>query len=895
MLRNICRGLTVPLRAVLALILLGLAHSVLAYPAHYAVIRQAADGALSLVSLQAVNLSGSAETSSAPLTGTRLQSFLSAELVDSESGAVVHATAADASPWLRGEFHGADTIDGHHLLVEDRYYVIRVPAVSGTRLRVTGIRDSEAIASARQSTSRQGASLQAPAVLEIDLDRVSSEASAVALPSRPSATTASIVLINNGDPANRLDLLIVAEGYTAAQQSLFIQQATTLANAFLSISPYADFRHLINVSWLFVPSNESGADKPDCAETPGQPVVTVDTAFDATFCAGGIRRLVTVSGSKVLTAAAAVPDWDKIMVLVNDSEYGGSGGSFSVATTHPSSTGIMQHEFGHSFSLLADEYSSPAPGYAPCSDAPNFARPCESNVTDQNNRGALKWNRWVAAATPIPTLNPLSDPIAAGLWQGARYLATGMYRQCYQGIMQILGKPFCHVDSEAFVKRLYNGGWGVPATGVSLIEPGASPVSGSPIATPGATLTFAAALAGSKPAAALTAVWLVDGVAALTLPAASGTGLNFPYLVPDAGSHTVELRVTDATPFLLDAPSQSRQWNLGPQPPPAKRGGIDMDADGKGKIVLRNALPQLQAARLVGNVFQFTTLADPGPAYRLIGVGDFDGNGKSDLAFQNTTQGTFGDIKIWKDFSAANEVFWRQVKQVWDVQAFGDLDGDGFGDLVWRYVVSESADTGVSYIWFTNGAAVTQVRKRGGAPLDWKLLGAADLNHDGAADMVYVSPANQARALMATANRTCANLLIGDLPNGYTALKLADFTGRRRGDILLRNATSGQVQLLSLNASGLVLPTYTGAPDDQNASCTASSLVIPGTTMVLPLTQPAWQFWVSADLNGDGITDIVWKQPDGTLTVWLLGADGAAPTVITNAGTVPAGFTVFQP
>lgn len=326
---------------------------------------------------------------------------------------------------------------------------------------------------------------------------------------------------------------------------------------------------------------------------------------------------------------------------------------------------------------------------------------------------------------------------------------------------------------------------------------------------------------------------------------------------------------------------------------PLSRGVIDIDGDGKHEILVRSSDGRLQSASLVNNALQFSATPDPGVGNRIVGVGDFNGDGRADLAFQNMTQGTFGDVKMWSGFSNTSEINWRQVKQVWDVEALGDLDGDGFADLVWRYVVTESPDTGVSYIWFTNGNAVTQVRKRGGAPLDWKLLGALDINGDGAADMIYLNPQGQLRALMATPSRTCANLSAGTLPAGFSVLKFADFSGTGRGDLLLRDA-AGAVQLFSLDATGLTLPTYTGAPDDQNASCTGSSLTVASSTLVLPTTDPSWQFYASGDLNGDGQTDIVWKQPNGALTVWLLAASGAAPLVIQNAGTAPTGFTAFQ-
>jgi Galactose oxidase, central domain/Kelch motif/FG-GAP-like repeat/FG-GAP repeat len=335
-------------------------------------------------------------------------------------------------------------------------------------------------------------------------------------------------------------------------------------------------------------------------------------------------------------------------------------------------------------------------------------------------------------------------------------------------------------------------------------------------------------------------------------------------------------------------------YTLSPEQRPSSRGLIDIDGDSKSEILLKNATGQLQLATYSNGVLSFRQTSSPGSANRLIAVGDIDGDGKSDLIFQNTTQGEFGDVRLWKGFEPANEIYLRQVKQVWDAQATGDLDGDGYGDLVWRYVLSGSPDTGVSYVWFTDGRSVKQVRKRGGAPLDWTLLGAADINADGAADMFYLSPANQLRVLMATPNRTCANFLVANLGQ-YKVLRLADFSGRLSGDILLQDVSPGRIDLLSVDAVGTPLPAYQGIPDDPNAACTATSTRIPSVLSRLPNIDSGVQFWASGDVNGDGRTDIIWRRPDGTLTLWLMKQIGMMPEIVERVGSVPIGFTPFQP
>lgn len=419
---------------------------------HYFVLKEDTVGTLSIESHQIIDINDKSDESNLNQPqSSRLKSRIDVFVNKKTTDTTVYRTYSYSSPWLRGEFHGENEIDGKIFPKNEKFYVVKIPLVDGAIFRAS--------LSARPGIDGKtsGALLQKSSILEVDLDSIKNFESPLSYKPLPTGYFSGNIF-SSGAPSNRLDLLIVSEGYTSAQKSQFISQATSLVNSLLSISPYREYKHLINVSWLFVPSNQSGADKPSCPETPGSAVIYVDTAFDGTYCRNGIRRLVTVNESKVFQAAASVPAWDQILVLVNDTEYGGSGGIIGVATTNEYSADIMQHELGHSFTDLADEYETVYPGFPSCSDKFG-AYPCEANVTNETQRSLIKWRGWINATTAIPTVGPLSDPIATGLWQGARYSSSGMYRQCFDGMMRSLQRPFCHVDSEAFVSKLFSG-WG---------------------------------------------------------------------------------------------------------------------------------------------------------------------------------------------------------------------------------------------------------------------------------------------------------------------------------------------------------------------------------------------------------------------------------------------------
>gem|GEM_PF-1210534 len=262
---------------------------------------------------------------------------------------------------------------------------------------------------------------------------------------------------DNGDPANRVDFVILGDGYTASELTKYANDVENAVNGFFNQEPFKEYQNYFNVHRVDVISNESGADHPP---------IYKNTAFDATYNG----RIFYVSTSKVNTVLSnsVNPDQrDIILVIVNDATYGGSGGSIAVASTHSASIELVLHEVGHSFGLLADEYNS---GGVNC---PGTVEPSQPNVTLETNRDVIKWNHgggpptgWIDPATPVPTLSTSNG--IPGLYEGAYYCSLGVYRPTYNSKMRNLNRPFEQINEEQLVKRVYN--WASPMDSSSPSE-----------------------------------------------------------------------------------------------------------------------------------------------------------------------------------------------------------------------------------------------------------------------------------------------------------------------------------------------------------------------------------------------------------------------------------------
>jgi hypothetical protein len=238
-------------------------------------------------------------------------------------------------------------------------------------------------------------------------------------------------IINNGASSNRYDIVILGDGYQSTEQTKFNNDCTAVLNKLFATEPYKTFKPFFNAHTVFRASKDSGADHPDKI-----PPIVKDTVYDASYNTGGTPRCLyiknTSQASKDAALAPAVEG--RIMVIVNDSRYGGCAGTFAVTYNGSSMTNVQVHEFGHSFARVADEYDYPNTTYT-------GGEPSQKNVT-KDPTGKAKWPLWIG-------FNGVSA------FEGAKYYKYGLYRPVSNCIMRSLGRPVCPVCGEQVVIYSY--------------------------------------------------------------------------------------------------------------------------------------------------------------------------------------------------------------------------------------------------------------------------------------------------------------------------------------------------------------------------------------------------------------------------------------------------------
>jgi hypothetical protein len=234
-------------------------------------------------------------------------------------------------------------------------------------------------------------------------------------------------------------------------------------------------------------------------------------------------------------------------------------------------------------------------------------------------------------------------------------------------------------------------------------------------------------------------------------------------------------------------------------------------------------------------------------------VDDINLDFKSDLLWRNVATG-----QIWRMFMngftySGGAVVYTEPNTAWKVVADADFNGDGITDLLYR-----NDATGQVFMLLFDSSGLPS----GGMVVytepspNWKIVATPDLDGDGKADILWWNSATgQVFAqLMNGFSITSSNLVYAEPDTNWKIVAVGDFSGGgKRNQLLWRNQSTGLVFLMTVTAAGGVF-TQTGQ-------------------VIYNEPNTAWKIIAAADFNGDGRTDILYRN-DATGQVYMFLMNG---------------------
>ena len=251
------------------------------------------------------------------------------------------------------------------------------------------------------------------------------------------------------DSEHRIDIAIVAEGYTEVEMDTFMDDAREAMNSLWAHEPFGSMKDRFNIVCVKSPSRDSNVSVP---RTGIWKDTAIGSHFDTFY---SDRYLTTLHLFKLHDVLAGIP-YEHIIILANTPTYGGGGiyNSYTLTTAHhPSFRPVVVHEFGHSFAGLADEYyydDQFSEYYYPDTE------PWEQNITTKKDFKS-KWEDMVGKVFSLGGTDlewrgkkNVGDEVTVGVFEGGGYQSKGVWRGSVDCRMNTNSYPaFCPVCQRA--------------------------------------------------------------------------------------------------------------------------------------------------------------------------------------------------------------------------------------------------------------------------------------------------------------------------------------------------------------------------------------------------------------------------------------------------------------
>jgi hypothetical protein len=283
---------------------------------------------------------------------------------------------------------------------------------------------------------------------------------------------------------------------------------------------------------------------------------------------------------------------------------------------------------------------------------------------------------------------------------------------------------------------------------------------------------------------------------------------------------------------------------------------------------------------------------------------DFNGDGRSDILWTdgNSVVDWLGDTNGGFARNYTNSI--TSVPAGWSVVGTADFNADGRVDLLLR----DTNGTIKDWLGAANGSFVdNSANSTRAVSTNWSIVGTGDFNGDGHGDILWRDSSGTVTDWLGNSSGGFTanwNSFASNIPNTWQVVGTGDFNGDGRDDILWRNTTTGTITDFLANEIGGFTDNYAKAAvqvptawtvagtGDFNGDGLTDILWRNGTTVTDWLGNPSggftanwanfhanvptnWHLSATGDYNGDAIDDLLWRDNSGTITDWLGTSEGS--------------------
>ena len=187
--------------------------------------------------------------------------------------------------------------------------------------------------------------------------------------------------------------------------------------------------------------------------------------------------------------------------------------------------------------------------------------------------------------------------------------------------------------------------------------------------------------------------------------------------------------------------------------------------------------------------------------WTVAGVGDFNGDGYADILWRNSDTGENYIFFMNGTSVQENSDYINSVSDLdWQTAGIGDFDGDGRSDILWR-----NLSTGEDYIFVMDSTSLTE---RSGytnsvSVPNWQIAGVGDYNGDGKADILWRNNSTGENYVffMDNTNVLSASGYTNPVDPVWQIAATGDYNGDRNADILWRNMDTGENYIFFMNGT----------------------------------------------------------------------------------------------